>query len=92
MRFFVALAVALVVTAASLFLTEPAHDQSDEGFHFDGSIAGDSAIVAPAPDPRVVWYPYSVGGFKLCSPETCLTIPPGATLWVPVLADGTTAN
>lgn len=59
----------------------------------DGSaVAGDSAITSIAPDPRVVWKPFDVGGFGLCNRDTCITVPPGSILWVPAKADGTTAN
>lgn len=52
-------------------------------FNFDGSIPGDKAVPAIEPDPRVRWESFPADGLSICNGDTCVTLPPGATLWVP---------
>lgn len=48
-----------------------------------GSMDGRHAVPSINPDPRVRWWARGVAGYRLCRPDTCITLPPGATLWLP---------
>jgi len=56
------------------------------------SHAGRKAVIAVNPDPRITWKSYVVEGELLCrraQPDSCWVLPPGATLWLPTIRDGT---
>jgi hypothetical protein len=58
-------------------------------FKFDGSVPGDSAVIAVAPDPRYEWKSFPVAGLLLCKPAdstgtttSCIVLPEGALLLI----------